>query len=567
MAAVFQPCDEGVIRGTRASAPCRPFSRPWVIAAASLGSGMAFLDSTVVNVALPAVQANLGVSAREAQWVYGAYALVLAALLLIGGSLGDRYGRRRVFVLGAAIFAAASVWCALSPGPGQLVAARAVQGIGGALLVPGSLAIVGASFEGKLRAKAIGAWGALSGTAMAVGPVLGGWLVEEVSWRAAFLIAPAMAVVAISIALRHVPESRNPEVHRLDLVGALLATTGLAGLVYGLIESSAAGFGDPVVLAALILGVGALLCFVFVERRGKDPMVPPSLFRSRGFGGANLVTLLFYMALTGSLYFLPFLMMQVHGYSAFAAGSVFLPFVAMAFLLGRLSERICARFGAKVPLVVASLAAAVGLLLFALPGVDHGSYWTSFFPAMVVQGFGMALAITPLTTAALGSVEAEHSGLASGVNNAVTRVAGLLAVAVLGVFVYGAFSANLDTRLEAMDLPGGVRSELEAAKANLGAAEAPEGVDAETAAQIEHAIDESFVAGFRGVMIVSAGLALASTLAAALLVGDRRVRSARRDPIRRMGAGGEVPVLRTVSREVGATREGKAPQPVTVNST
>ena len=567
MAAILQPCDVGVIRCTRTSAPCRPSSRPWVIAAASLGSGMAFLDSTVLNVALPAVQADLGASAREAQWVYGAYALVLAALLLIGGSLGDRYGRRRVFVIGAAIFAVASAWCAFAPGSEQLVAARAVQGIGGALLVPGSLAIVGTSFEGKLRAKAIGAWGALSGVAMAVGPALGGWLVEEVSWRVAFLISPAMAVVAIPIALWHVPESRDPEVRRLDLGGAVLATSGLGGLVYALIESSASGFGDPVILAALILGAVALSGFVFVERREKDPMVPPSLFRSRNFDGANLVTLLFYMALTGSLYFLPFLMMQVHGYSALVAGSVFLPFVAMAFLLGRLSGRICARFGAKVPLVVASLAIVVGFLLFALPGVEHGSYWTSFFPAMVIQGFGMALVITPLTTVALSSVESEHSGLASGVNNAMARVAGLLAVAVLGVFAYGAFSASLDTRLDSMDLPGEVRSELEAAKADLGAAKAPEGVEVGTAAQIERAIDESFVAGFRAVMLVSAGLALASALAAALLVSDRRVRSARRDPIRRMGEGGEVPVLRTVSREVGATREGKAPQPVTVNST
>src|SRR5918992_3713962 len=268
MAAVIQPCDAGVFSCTLGAALCRPSSRPWVIAAASLGSGMAFLDSTVMNVALPAVQADLEVSARDVQWVFGAFALVLAAFLLVGGSFGDRYGRRRVFVLGAAIFAVASVWCALSPGPGQLIVARAVQGAGGALLVPASLAIVGASFEGKLRVKAIGAWSALSGTAMAVGPVLGGWLVEEVSWRTAFLIAPAMAVVAIPIALRHVPESRNPEVHRLDLVGALLATTGLAGLVYGLIESSASGFGDPVVLAALILGTGALLGFVFAERRG-----------------------------------------------------------------------------------------------------------------------------------------------------------------------------------------------------------------------------------------------------------------------------------------------------------
>jgi EmrB/QacA subfamily drug resistance transporter len=528
---------------------------------------MAFLDSTVLNVALPAVQADLGASAREAQWVYGAYALVLAALVLIGGSLGDRYGRRRVFVLGAAIFAVASAWCALAPGPGQLVAARAVQGVGGALLVPESLAIVGASFEGKLKARAIGTWGALSGTAMAVGPVLGGWLVEEVSWRIAFLITPALAAVAIPIALWHVPESRDPETHRLDLIGAVFVTTGLGGLVYGLIESSASGLGNPTVLAALILGALALSAFVFVERRGRDPMVPPSLFRSRDFDGANLVTLLFYMALTGSLYFLPFLMMQVHGYSALVAGSVFLPFVAMALLLGRLSGRIVARFGTKVPLVAASLAVVAGLLMFALPGVEHGSYWTSFFPAMVVQGFGMALVITPLTTVALGSVEGEHSGLASGINNAMARVAGLLAVAVLGVFAYGAFSANLDARLEGMDLPGGVRSELEAAKANLGAAEVPEGVDAGTAARIERVIDESFVAGFRAVMLVSAGLALASALAAALLVGDQRARSAGRDLLRRTDVGRKAPVLRTAFREEGAAREERASQPVTVNPT
>jgi MFS family permease len=314
--------------------------------------------------------------------------------------------------------------------------------------VPASLAIVGASFEGKLRAKAIGTWGALSGTAMAVGPVLGGLLVEEVSWRAAFLIVPALASAAVPIALRHVPESRDPEARRPDLAGALLATGGLAGLVYGLIELSASGFGDPQVLAALLIGVLALGAFVVVELRSKNPMVPISLFRSRGFGGANLVTLLFYMALTGSLYLLPFLMMQVHGYSATVAGSVFLPFVAMAFLIGRLSGRTCARFGAKVPLMVASLAVASGLLLFALPGADHGSYWISFFPAMVIQGFGMALAIAPLTTAALGSVERERSGLASGVNNAVTRVAGLLSVAVLGMILNVTFSSNLDARLQ-----------------------------------------------------------------------------------------------------------------------
>jgi EmrB/QacA subfamily drug resistance transporter len=542
MPAVLQPCDIGVIHGTRISSPCQPSSRHWVIAAASLGSGMAFLDSTILNVALPALQSDLGASVRAVQWTYGAYALVLSALLLVGGTLGDRFGRRRVFVLGATIFAVASVWCALAPGPAQLITARGVQGVGGALLVPASLAIIGASFEGSLKAKAIGTWGALSAIAMAVGPVLGGWLVEVVSWRAAFLINPVLAAVAIPIALWHVPESRDPEAHNLDLVGAVLATTGLAGLVYGLIESSAWGLGAPRVLVALTVGLIGLASFIWVERRVKDPMVPPSLFRSRTFDGANLVTLLFYMALTGSLYFLPFLMMQVHGYSALVAGSVFLPFVAMAFLIGRLSGRISARFGTKIPLVVASLAVLVGLLLFAVPGVEHDSYWTSFFPAMIVQGAGMALAITPLTTAALGSVDREHSGLASGVNNAVARVAGLMAVALLGVFVYGVFSMSLDARLHSMDLSEEARSEMEAAKTHLGAAEAPEGVNAGTEAHIERAIDESFVAGFRAVMLVSAGLALASALVAALLVSDRRVGPSDGDSILHLqvGAGDRV---------------------------
>src|SRR5918993_1153506 len=458
MVAVLQPSDAGVIRCTRGAAPCRPSSQPWVIAAASLGSGMAFLDSTVMNVALPAVQAELGASVREVQWSYGAFALVLSALILVGGTLGDRFGRRLLFVVGAAIFGAASLWCALVPDTGQLVVARAVQGLGGALLIPASLAIVGASFEGKQRARAIGAWGALSGLAMAVGPVLGGLLVEYVSWRAAFLMAPAMAIVAIPIALSHVPESRDPDARRLDLAGAILATSGLAGVIYALIESSVRGFGDSRVLAGLVIGLIAFSAFVLVEQHARHPMVPPSLFHSRNFTGANLVTLLFYMALTGSLFFLPFLMMQVHGYSAFVAGSVFLPFVAMALLIGRFSGRISTRFGAKVPLIVASLALA----------------------------------------------------------------AGLLAVAVLGAFIYGAFSFSLDARMERMDMPGDVRSAMEAEKADLGAAEAPAGVNEGMEARIERAIDESFVAGFRAVMLASAGLALASALIAALMVGDPR---------------------------------------------
>jgi EmrB/QacA subfamily drug resistance transporter len=517
MAAVIPPCDAGIVGSTKASAPCPIPSRRWVIAATSLGSGMAFLDSTVLNVALPAVQADLGATIQDVQWVYGAYALVLTALLLVGGSLGDHYGRRRVFSLGVALFAASSLWCALAPSPAQLIAARTAQGLGAAMMVPGSLAILGASFEETLRAKAIGTWAALSGTAMAVGPILGGWLVENISWRAAFLINVPLALVTLLIVFRHVPESRDPEAARLDLGGALVATAGLGSLVYGLIRSSTAGLGNTTILVPLAAGLLALGAFVFVESKSKKAMVPLSLFRSRDFDGASLFTLLFYMALTGSLYFVPFLLVQIHGYSALAVGGIFLPFVSIAFVLGYLSGRVVARFGARLLLIVASLALAAGFLLFALPGVEHSSYWTSFFPAMVVQGFGMALVIAPLTTVALNSVEGPHSGLASGVNNAVCRAGGLLAVAVLGTLISATFSAHLDARLGAMELSTEVRDAVDAQKAKLGAAEAPEGVDADTEVRIEEAMAESFVAGFRLIMVVCVGLALASALVAVLI--------------------------------------------------
>lgn len=481
---------------------------------------MAFLDTTIVNVALPFVQADLGATAAQAQWVYGAFALVLAALMLVGGSLGDHYGRRRAFSLGLLLFGGASAGAALAPDAGWLVAARAAQGVGGALMVPASLAILGAAFDGARRARAIGIWAALSGLAMAVGPVLGGVLVENVSWRAAFLVTPVLAVGALAITVRHVPESYDPEASRLDFLGAALVTAGLGGVSYGLIHSQATGFGSASVLAPLALGAAALAAFVLVERRGSEPMVPPALFRSRAFDGATLYTLLFYAALTGSLYFLPFLLVQVHGYSATAAGTVFLPFVTAALVLGRFSGRIVCRFGVKGPLVVAALTTGAGYLLFALPDAQGASYWTAFFPAMVVQGFGMALAIAPLTAAALGSVAGEHEGLASGINNAVCRMAGLLSVAAFGLLVFAYFSMSLDARVEDLALAPESRAALETEKAKLGAAQIPEGLDAATGTRIKEAIEESFVAGFRLVMLVSAALALASAAVAALFLGD-----------------------------------------------
>ena len=511
------PCDEGVVRASQAVAPCTRAAAPWVLAATIIGSAMAFIDGTVVNVALPQIQQRLGATAVDAQWVVEAYALFLAALILVGGSLGDHYGRKRIFLLGIGIFTAASVACALALTPGELIAARAVQGVGGALLVPGSLAIIGASFREEDRGKAIGTWSGFSGITTAIGPVVGGYLVDSVSWRAAFLLNVPLAIAVILIAVRHVPESRDPDARRLDIPGAVLATVGLGGIVYGLIESSNAGFGSVAVIVSLLIGAIALVGFLVRERRTREPMLPLTLFRSRNFSGANLLTLLLYAGLGGALYFLPFALIQVHGYSATAAGSAFLPFVIITFLMSRWAGGLVTRYGARLPLIIGPAIAAAGFVLFAIPG-SGGSYWTTFFPAIVVLGLGMSLVIAPLTTTAMNSVEGRHSGLASGVNNAVSRSAGLLAIPLLGIFVFLTFSATLDAQAMNLDLSPQARHQLEEEKVDLGAAKVPDGVSGETATRVKQAVAESFVAGFRVAMVAAAILAVASAGASALII-------------------------------------------------
>jgi EmrB/QacA subfamily drug resistance transporter len=521
------PCDEGVIRSGKATAPCAPASGPWILAATILGSSMAFIDGTVVNVALPEIQERLNATAVDAQWIVESYALFLAALILAGGSLGDHYGRRRIFALGIVLFTAASVWCGIAGSPEVLILARAVQGVGGAMLIPGSLAIISASFEEERRGRAIGTWSGFLGITTAIGPVLGGYLVESVSWRAAFLINVPLAIVVLWLVFRHVPESRDPDARKLDIPGAVLVTLGLGGVVFGLIESLSSGFGDPRVLISLALGAVALLAFVFTESKVHEPMMPLSLFRSRNFSGANLLTLLLYAGLGGSLYFFPFVLIQVHGYSATAAGSAFLPFVIVTFVLSRWAGGLVTRYGAKLPLVIGPTITALGFVLFAVPGTE-GSYWTTFFPAVTIMGLGMSLVIAPLTTTAMNSVSGSHSGLASGVNNAVSRTGSLLAIPVLGIVVFIAFSASLDARVSALDLPPQAQQQLESEKVDLGGAQVPEGLDGEMAVAVQRAIDEAFVAGFRIAMFVAAGLALMSAVAAAILIEGkgRAVRSA-----------------------------------------
>jgi len=519
---IQQPCDAGVIRSASAKSACTPGAAPWVLAATILGSSMAFIDETAVTVALPAIQSALGATAVDAQWVVEAYTLFLAALVLVGGSLGDHLGRRRVFAAGVALFALASAWGGLSPSPEHLIAARAVQGVGGALLVPNSLAIIGASFEEERRGKAIGTWASFTGVSMMLGPILGGYLAENLSWRGVFFINVPLALVVLVIAYTRVPESGDGEARSLDLPGAALAAAGLGGIIFGLLESSEAGLGDPLVVGALVFGVISLAAFVVVEGRKHEPMMPLELFRSRDFTGANLFTLFFYFALGGTLFFLPFNLIQVQGYSATAAGAAILPAILLVSLLSRFIGGLTDRYGARLPLVIGPGIAAVGFALFSVPGVEGGSYWTSFFPAAVVLGVGLSAQASAVTMVALNSVEDRRSGLASAINNAFSHTAGLLAVAVLGVLMFAVFNASLDGRLETLDLPVEARERLEEEKIKLSAAEIPAGLGTATARTVDRAIDEAFVSGYRVVMLVAAGMSLASGLSAALLIGGKK---------------------------------------------
>ena len=516
------PCDEAAIRHGAQAPACSAVAKRGVLIAAILGSSMAFVDGTVVNVALPAIQADLHATAFQAQWVVESYALFLAALLLVGGALGDRYGRKRMFALGVALFALASLGCALAGDVQQLIAARAVQGVGGALLVPGSLALISAAFPKNERGAAIGTWSGASGITAAVGPLLGGYLVDHYSWIWAFLVNLPIAAAILWIVWRHVPESRGPQGEAgLDGGGALLATLGLGGIVYAFIEAPTQQWHAPAVLAGLALGIVASLLFVVRELRARAPMLPLHLFRIRDFAGANLLTLLLYAALGGGLFFLPLALIQVQHYSATAAGAALLPFILIMFAFSRAAGQLVDRFGARLPLVVGPLIAAFGFALFALPGAGAG-YWLGYFPAVVVLGIGMTVTVAPLTTTVMNAVGAELAGVASGVNNAVSRAAAVLAIAVFGLVMARAFDASLDAALNAIGVSAEVQAFFETQRSQLAGASLPAGIDAATAGALRGAIDAAFVSGFRWIMGLCAALALLSALSAALIIGSSK---------------------------------------------
>jgi EmrB/QacA subfamily drug resistance transporter len=497
--------------------PCARETRTWILAATIIGSSLAFIDSTVVNVALAALEASFHATVVDVQWVIESYGLFLGALILVGGSLGDLFGRRLVFLLGVAIFALASVGCGLAPNIDLLILARSIQGVGAALLVPGSLAIISTSFDEKSRGQAIGTWSGFTAITTAVGPVLGGWLVEHASWRWVFFVNLPLAAAVIAISLRHIPESRDPAGGHVDWRGALMATFGLGGLVYSFIESVNSGWENPLVLASLILGCGSLILFLYSERRAASPMVPLALFASSGFSGANLLTLFLYAA-TGIFFFLfPLNLIQVQGYSATAAGAAVLPLIGLIFLLSRWSGGLVTHYGARIPLIVGPLVTALGFVLFAVPSVGN-SYWKTFFPAVVSLGFGLAITVAPLTTVVMNSVGQDRVGAASGINNAVARVAGVLAIAVLGIVMVRAFRYRLDQQLANSSIPASVRLEVQVDEVRLAGLRLPAGADDNVRTAIKEFVGGAFVFAFRIVMLICAGLSTASAAVAALMI-------------------------------------------------
>lgn len=503
--------------------PNQPISKAeknWTLAATILGSSLVFIDGSSVNVAIPTLQKNLNASVADIQWVVNAFLLFLSALILIGGSLGDHFGRRRVYVIGTAIFTGASVWCGLAPNVEQLILARAVQGIGGALLTPGSLALINATFEKNGRGKAIGLWSGFSALTSAVGPLLAGWLIDTFSWRWIFFILVPFAVAVILIALWKVPESHDDKADTaLDWQGALLATLGLGGLTFGMISTNDVQIAPLWIWVSIVGGILLLLVFLIRESKTKHPMLPLQLFKSHTFSGANALTLLLYAALGAVLFFVPLNLQQVQNYTATQTGAAFLPFILLLSILSRWAGGLTNRIGARKLLTIGPMIVAGGFLLLALPDIG-GSYWGTFFPGFFVLGLGMSASVAPLTTTVMSAAPDQLSGTASGINNAIARVANLFAVALFGIIILQLFSSNLNKRLRASNLNPTQQQLILERKFDLADIKIPDSFTNNEKASADAAINQSFVHSFRWVMYICAALAAMSATIGWLTIKD-----------------------------------------------
>jgi EmrB/QacA subfamily drug resistance transporter len=513
------PCAEGAIRSSSSSVPECVGRKSWVLAAAVLGSTMAFVDESVVNIALPRIESELHTTLAAMQWVINGYTLCMSALLLNGGAAADRFGRRLIFVIGVSIFAVASIGCGFAPTVATLVVARGVQGGGAALLIPCSLALIGAAYEPKERGAAIGVWSGASAIASGAAPLIGGWLVDHSTWRAIFLINPLIAVPTLWMALTRVPESRDPAAQGgIDWLGAGLAFAGLGCLVYGLIASSDQGWSRAAVLVPFFAGVVLLAAFVRAEQVSAMPMMPLELFRSPVFSGINLLTLLLYGALGGAFFFLPFLLIQARGYSATAAGAVYVPFTVIVGVLSRWAGGLTDRFGARRPLIAGPVTTALGFFM-----LSFSESYLATLASMTLLGFGMAITVAPLTATVINAVPTARTGIASGINNAVASTGSLVVIALLGSVGLALFDRSLDQHLLEARAPASVSEAVEVARDGFVVPSLPTGLSDEERRAAHRIIVDSLAGTVRTALWIAALLALAGGVSVVLTIppGDR----------------------------------------------
>ncbi|WP_263377386.1 MFS transporter [Granulicella paludicola] len=485
-----------------------------VLFAAILGSGMVFLDGTVVNLAIPSLQSAFRSNFSAVQWVIEAYTLTLASLLLTGGALGDRYGRRRTYVFGAALFALSSIACGLSVNSVELIGARAIQGVGGALLVPGSLALITSAYPEDVRGRAIGTWSAFSAITTAVGPVAGGWLIQHVSWRWIFFLnAPiAVAVWLLCLAMGESHDDAGPRA--MNWRGAALTIISMGSLTYALIEWPVDA-RHRLLVSLAVVGIAALAGLLTLERKTVDPLIPAEVLHSRNFSGANALTFLVYGPLSAMLFFIPLDLIQAQHYSAIVAGAAFSPFVVIMMIFSRSAGKLVERYGARLPLTLGSLIVALGYILFSMLPQD-GRYWTSFFPAVLVTSIGMTLVVSPLTTTIMNSAPREHAGIASGINNAVSRLASLLAVAFFSALLLAVFVRRLDQQLALLPIPPGEAAEVLASRFQLAAIKSTDPL-------VQRAVLASFIHAYKLVLWwMAASLAGAAVIGYLFIDGQER---------------------------------------------
>ncbi len=496
----------------------------WTLLSTILASSLVFIDSTALNVALPALQEDLGITGTELLWVINGYALFLSSLLLVGGSLGDLYGRNKVFLTGLGIFSISSLICGLSQTPVQLIVARAFQGIGGALLTPGSLSILSSQFGAENRGKAIGLWSTFSALTAIFGPVLGGWLAGLGLWRIIFFINLPLSILVFITMKTKVPESKNPDAMKLDIWGAVLVTLGLTGITFGFIESPKQGFGNPLIIFSLLMGGLALIGFIIVQFKSTHPMMPLKLFKSSTFSGGNLLTLFVYAALGGAMFFLPLNLIQIQGYSELKAGLAMLPIIISIAGISPLAGKFADRKGVRLPLIIGPLITSTGFYLFSTYGVTTGpgAYWNTFFLSFLLLGIGMGFTVAPLTTAVMGAISEESVGIASGINNTVARAAGVLAIALLGAVVLLYFQKSIENEISVMDISPGMKNEIMFESSKFAAAEVPDGLSEENRMIVRRHLNNSFIGAFNRVVYISSLLCLLGSMMAFIFIKSKQ---------------------------------------------